>query len=145
MATIAIKGMDVLERKLKELEASVRSDVAERALNKAGAVVAEEAKARAPVGRSGKGRESIGHHYHMSDGYPAVSVGIHPGLRASAKDGFYLKFFETGTGPRQTKKGANRGGNPMRPWLRPALDQSVGRVREVVIAEVDAEIRRHAE
>ena len=117
-AKVEIRGLRELERKLKQLEASVRKAIISEALAGAAEIVREEASRRAPK-RTGTLARSItvGPVKVEKDG---ASVDVGP-----SKEGWYGRFVETGTIKMAAK-----------PYLRPAADENRERVQAEFVQAV---------
>lgn len=57
--SMQVSGLDDLMSKFQELERKAQKNISDKALNKAGEVVKDKIKSIAPVGETGKLRESI--------------------------------------------------------------------------------------
>lgn len=115
---VEIGGLRELERKLKQLETSVRKRIVSEALRGAAEIVREEASRRAPR-RTGTLAKSItlGQVKVEKDG---ASVDVGPD-----KTGWYGRFVEMGT----VKMAA-------RPYLRPAAEENRERVQAEFVRAV---------
>ena len=139
---IEIIGDKELLTKLRQLGSAVAGNALKEAAMAGAEIVVDAAKARAPR-RTGQGAETIHAEFIDTKG-DSITVDVGPDL----KKGFHLKFVEFGTPPhtiRPKRKKAlafpggahpvrviHHPGTPARPFMRPAIDENEGRVRDKV-------------
>ena len=135
---IDVAGTRELERAMRKLERLGHQDVIEDALRVAAEPIEAQAKANAErISRSGA--ESVGT-FPAENGEPnALDIGVE-----HKSEGFFLAFFEMGTGERTTQSGASRGVLPARPWLRPAADENHAAASRAFAERIREEVARVA-
>ena len=148
---VDIQGDEELVRKLKAMSKGFRTKALLHAVTQGGEIVEREAKARAPVRKSGRGRKG-----RLRDSITTVKLKSTSKLakvgvswrkgRASRTDAFYGIMLEKGTKPRfrkkwrkkSLKKPASTGRGPQRAFLIPAFDSK----REQVAREIKEQLSR---
>lgn len=147
MAELYIEGGEKLREYFRELPEKLRRDALRTASEQAAVIFEQEAKRRAPKGRTGKLRRSIDRRQSrkLSDHHRVVwEVGVSVNVPASRKDGFYGVMLERGTKERYRKpkkgsqslraalrgdKGGYTGKVRARYWLRRAFLRAKGKAR----------------
>jgi len=119
-------GIQKFEHRLASVESEFRDKVIQRGLSAAALIVEGHAKDRVPV-RTGTLKRSIG---QGPAGPNAVKIGTNVPYAARLEYGFIGK-----------DKLGRRYNQPPRPYLRPALRESKGEVRETFVAEVNRSLR----
>lgn len=135
---IDVVGTRELERALRKLERLGRRDIVEAALHEAAEPIERQAKANA-ARISSRGAGSVGTFDAENDEPNAVDIGVQ-----HKSEGFFLAFFEMGTGERFTRSGASRGALPARPWLRPAADEGHAAASKAFAARIREEVAKVA-
>ena len=140
---VDIQGDEELIRKLNGMSKGFRSKALLHAVTQGAEIVEREAKARAPVRKSGRGRKG-----RLRDSITTVKLKSASKLakvavswrkgRASRTAAFYGIMLEKGTRSRRRKDGARTGTGPARPFLIPAFDSK----REQVAREIKVQLTR---
>ena len=140
---VDIQGDEELVRKLKAMSKGFRTKALLHAVTQGGEIVEREAKARAPVRKSGRGRKG-----RLRDSITTVKLKSTSKLakvgvswrkgKASRTAAFYGIMLEKGTRSRRRKDGARTGTGPARPFLIPAFESK----REQVAREIKVQLTR---
>ena len=142
-----IKGMRLLNRKLKRLDATMRGTVLDKAVKKGALIWRNEARRTAPR-RKGAGAKNAWKQIHAKRQTPKSERGEKSEYavswrvgKASRTPAFYLLFAEKGTNQRTRKKvggifkGSKKkstGKQSAKPFLIPAFDRKKGEADRVV-------------
>lgn len=110
-----------LEKADKELQNELHNIVAE-----AVEIVFRDADAKAPIGKTGKARESL----KIETGFNKQGV-FYANVTVGGDEAFYVSFYELGNS-RQ----------PPRPFMRPALDKNKARIRKYMIGRLQEVLAR---
>ena len=140
---VEIEGDEELIRKLNGMSKGFRSKALLHAVTQGAEIVEREAKARAPVRKSGRGRKG-----RLRDSITTVKLKSASKLakvavswrkgKASRTAAFYGIMLEKGTRTRRKKDGARTGTGPARPFLIPAYLSK----REEVAREIKEQLSR---
>jgi len=125
MATVSITGFKEIDSVLKKLPLEVTHQVLGQAHLAAAKPLIEKEKLLAPEGPTGNLIDSIGGvkaSFKRATEVGLVTVGP---LGRKGAAGHLVEF---GTKKRRTRKGANRGIMPKKPFAQPAFDQTKGLV-----------------
>jgi HK97 gp10 family phage protein len=141
-----IEGDEELIRKLNKMSKGFRSQALLHAVTQGGEIVEREAKARAPVRKSGRGKSGRGGTLRESittvklkSTSKLAKVGVSWRTSKSSRfPAFYGIMVEKGTKPRSRKDGVSTGTMPSRPFLIPAFDSK----REHVARQIKIELSR---
>ena len=132
---IRLFGFSELDRKLHELPEKVGRSILRKAAVEGGKIIQNEANKN--VVSSHTKKPII---LKVSQKWSVVTVKIGVSIKR-----WYLKFYEKGTGPRFTKKGANRGKLAARPFLLPAIEskrhEAIEKIGEVLGKEIEQAAR----
>lgn len=133
---ITVTGVAEIDKVLKELPRQMSHTVLGAAHAGAAKPLVEKAKLLAPEGPTGNLVDSIG--TVKANIKKANQLGeVKVGPRRSGKyKGFAGHLVEYGTRKRRTRKGANRGFMPAKPFMKPAFDQTKGIVERQIAGEV---------
>ena len=142
---VDIEGDKELIRKLNKMSQGFRSKALLHAVTQGGEIVEREAKARAPVRKSGRGgtlRESITT-VKLKSTSKLAKVGVSWRTSKSSRfPAFYGIMVEKGTKPRSKKDGASTGTMPSRPFLIPAYDSKRTEVARQIKIELSRLLRK---
>jgi HK97 gp10 family phage protein len=140
---VDIEGGEELNRKLNKMSKGFRSKALLHAVTQGGEIVEREAKARAPVRTSGRGRKGVLREsittVKLKSANKLAKVGVSWSTsKSSAFPAFYGIMLEKGTKPRSRKDGVRTGTGPVRSFLIPAFDSK----REAVAREIKVQLSR---
>lgn len=144
---VEIEGDEELIQKLNKMSKGFRSKALLHAVTQGGRIVEREAKARAPVRKTGRGgrlRDSITT-VKLKETNKLAKVGVswRKG-KASRTAAFYGIMVEKGTKPRSRKDGATTGTMPSRSFLIPAYHSKRDQVSRQIKVELSRLIRKAA-
>jgi len=123
-------GVAKFDRKLKALETRLQRKVVRQALRAGARVIAAEAKANAPVGKTGALKDSI-RVWALKRSRRRIGVKVGSSIHAYKGDQFYGAFLEFGTSKMDPK-----------PWLAPAIEAKKGEATRIVDQTLAAGIER---
>jgi HK97 gp10 family phage protein len=141
---VEVVGGKELERALRRLPLEMQRHALDKMADKAAAVVEEEARRRAPRGRTGGLAASIGRARDPEAGLGTWLVGPSAGTKASRKDGFYGLFLELGTRERKRKNGGSTGRVRAQHWLKKSLNGARTRATEAMTQEARRQVEQVA-
>lgn len=122
-SSYAVHGIRETQTAFTDLTTSVRTQVVRAALRESAKPVQETARRLAPKD-TGRGARGISIDVRVQDGFMRAFIG-------ASKKAWYLGFHETGT----SKMGA-------RPFLRPALEENAGKIRDEFVVQINAAIAK---
>lgn len=138
---VEVIGVRELNRALRALPEDIRRNALNEIADAGAAVVEEEARRRAPRGRTGKLADSINRSPDPTSSTPGnYVVGPSAGVMASRKEGFYGLFLEKGTRDRVRKNGGRTGRVRALHWLRKSLEGSRKRVSQAMEVEARKQV-----
>ncbi len=120
---VTIKGLDKIQKKLKQLGPKLEKKALLSAANTGAEVIRKQAEQNVSWTRRLK-KFIIKRRVKSPRGSVKIQIG-------ASTDGFFGHFLELGTRVRKTAKGAGRGQVSPRPWLRPAFDNTKGKAVKV--------------
>jgi HK97 gp10 family phage protein len=139
---VRVKGLDGLDRKLKQLPPKMRGRTLRKALRAGAKIVERDAKSRVSV-LSGRLKRNLTTKVHEDRaGNQHATVG------ANMPDGAHIHLVEFGTSNRvltgkgKYPAGVSRGAMPEQPFLRPAFDSRKDAALSAVGKELDRAITR---
>jgi hypothetical protein len=133
---ITVKGLTEINKVLKTLPESVQHRFLTAANYAAAKPLVEKEKLLAPEGPTGNLVDSIGAvKVSFAKASKLGEVRIGPRRKGGYK-GFAGHLVEFGTRRRKTKKGANRGLMPKKPFAKPAFDSTKGIVMASIANQV---------
>lgn len=139
---IKVIGAEDVRRVLNELPKKLSDSAIGAANMKAAKIVVDKEKMLAPEGPTGNLVDSIGaYRSPKKSERQAGSVIVGPRRRGKYK-GYAGHLVEYGTRNRQTKKGANRGVMPKKPFAKPAFIQTKAQVIERIRIELAKSIEK---
>jgi HK97 gp10 family phage protein len=135
MITISITGVDQLDRVFKGLPGQLQQSFLAQVHTLAAQPFIERAKLLAPLGETGNLTKSVGIE-KQNDSQGTVLAGVRRG-RFGGNHGHLVEY---GTVRRATKKGANRGRMPAKPFTEPAFNQTKEQVERIISYQLSKKI-----
>lgn len=138
---IRFTGYKEIDQLLKRLPDSVSDSIVGSANMRAAKPLVEKEKLLAPEGPTGNLVDSIGAVRRGKKGNIIGEVWVGPRRRGRYK-GFAGHLVEFGTKRRRTKKGANRGVMPKKPFAKPAWMSTKGIMEGLIRSELSKSVIR---
>lgn len=133
--SVTVTGYKEILNVVTQMPAKLSDPYLRRVHTKAAGTLVNQIHLLAPVGLTGNLADSIG--IVKAEGLGGIAVG--PRIKNGFK-GFAGHFNEYGTKRRRTRRGANRGAQPARPFERPAWDQKESQVESNIAAQLDKDL-----
>jgi HK97 gp10 family phage protein len=144
---ISVTGVREIDKVLKELPKQMTHAILGSAHVAAAKPLVEKAKLTAPEGPTGNLVDSIGAvktSIKRADAIGQVFVGPR---RKGRYKGYHGHMVEFGTKRRKTKKGANRGVMPAKPFMKPSFESTKNEVERQIATQIGRVVvrtmRRH--
>ena len=132
---IEVKGYKEILAVVTQMPDKLSDPYLRRVHTKAAVPLVNQIHLLAPVGLTGNLADSIG--VVKAEGLGGIAVG--PRTKGGFK-GFAGHFNEYGTKRRRTRRGANRGAQPARPFERPAWDQKEEEVENIIAKNLEKDL-----
>ena len=131
---VEIMGDEEFRQTLLALAKSLPNEKVEPVLLDGAKVIADDAKRRSPLGKTGKLKKGIKAKYLRQ-------IGAYPKSAAAVSNSPEDHLIEYGTAPRrQRTTGRFTGAGPAHPFFRPAVDANKGRIQEEIITKLGSMI-----